>query len=395
MKKTVKDVDFKGKRVLVRVDFNVPLKDGKITDDRRIRASLPTLEYIRDHGGRLIVMSHLGRPKGEVMEQYRMRPVAIRLSELMGIEVKYCEDMNWDVVKKLAFNLEDGEILLLENLRFYKGETKNDQSLVEELLSLGEVYVNDAFGTCHRAHASTAGIPATKKIPSVAGFLVGKELEMLGKILSEPEHPVVAILGGAKVSDKIGVIENLIQKVDSLLIGGGMSYTFLKSMGHEIGTSLLDTESLTLAGQLMAKAKEKNVKFLLPEDIVVAKEIKEGTDHKVVNITDIPSDMMGVDIGPKTIDKFGAVIKDAKTIFWNGPLGVFELDDFAKGTEAVATFIAHNSNAISLIGGGDSAAAAEKLGFADKMTHISTGGGASLEFMEGKILPGIDALDDK
>jgi len=395
MKKTVKDVDLKDKRVLVRVDFNVPLKEGKITDDRRIRASLPTLEYIREKGGRLIVMSHLGRPKGEIMEQYRMRPVAIRLSELMGIEVKYCEDLNWDIVKKQAFNLEDGEVLLLENLRFHKGETKNDPLMVENLLSLGEVYVNDAFGTCHRAHASTAGIAATKKIPSVAGFLVGKELEMLGKILTNPEHPVAAILGGAKVSDKIGVIENLIQKVDALLIGGGMSYTFLKSMGHEIGTSLLDTESLPLAGQLMAHAKEKGVKFLLPEDIVVAKEIKEGTEHKIVNITEIPSDWMGVDIGPKTIEKFGTIIKESKTIFWNGPLGVFEIDAFSKGTEAVATFIAHNSGAISLIGGGDSAAAAEKLGFADKMTHISTGGGASLEFMEGKVLPGIEALDDK
>ncbi|HPZ08501.1 MAG TPA: phosphoglycerate kinase [Candidatus Eremiobacteraeota bacterium] len=395
MKKTIKDVDLKGKRVLVRVDFNIPLKDGKIRDDRRIKASLPTLEYIREHGGRLIVMSHLGRPKGEVMEEFRMKPVAIRLSELMGIEVKYCEDCNWDVVKKVTSELEEGDVLLLENLRFHKGETKNDPALVEKLLSLGDVYVNDAFGTCHRAHASTAGIPETKKIPSVAGFLVEKELDMLGKILIDPARPVVAILGGAKVTDKIGVIENLITKVDSLLIGGGMSYTFLKSEGYEIGTSLLDGESLTLGKELMGKAAKRGVDFLLPVDIVVAKEIKEGTEHKVVDKSDIPSDWMGVDIGPETIQKFGKIIRGAKTIFWNGPLGVFEIDEFSRGTEAIAKFIAENNDAISLIGGGDSAAAAEKLGFADKMTHISTGGGASLEFMEGKELPGIAALDDK
>jgi len=395
MKKTIKDVDLKGKRVLVRVDFNIPLKDGKIRDDRRIKASLPTLEYIREHGGRLIVMSHLGRPKGEVMEEFRMKPVAIRLSELMGIEVKYCEDCNWDVVKKVTSELEEGDVLLLENLRFHKGETKNDPALVEKLLSLGDVYVNDAFGTCHRAHASTAGIPETKKIPSVAGFLVEKELDMLGKILIDPARPVVAILGGAKVTDKIGVIENLITKVDSLLIGGGMSYTFLKSEGYEIGTSLLDGESLTLGKELMGKAAKRGVDFLLPVDIVVAKEIKEGTEHKVVDKSDIPSDWMGVDIGPETIQKFGKIIRGAKTIFWNGPLGVFEINKNTRGTEAIAKFIAENNDAISLIGGGDSAAAAEKLGFADKMTHISTGGGASLEFMEGKELPGIAALDDK
>jgi len=395
MKKTIKDVDLKGKRVLVRVDFNVPLKEGKIRDDRRIRASLPTLQYIREHGGRVIVMSHLGRPKGEVVESLRMEPVARRLSELLGVEVKYSKDFDWQELKKMSLKLRDGEVMILENLRFNKGETKNYPDLVENLISLGDVYVSDAFGTCHRAHASTEGVPAAKKIPSVAGLLVGKELEMLGSMLGNPSRPVVAILGGAKVADKIGVIENLITKVDSLLIGGGMSYTFLKALGYEIGKSLLDSESLELAKKLMDKADEKKVELVLPLDIVVAKEIKEGTEHKVVSREDIPSDWMGVDIGPRTANRFREIIKGAKTVFWNGPVGVFEIDEFAKGTEAIAKFIEENEGVVSLIGGGDSAAAVEKLGFADKMSHISTGGGASLEFMEGKILPGVEALDDK
>ena len=395
MKKTVTDLELKGKRVLVRVDFNVPLKEGVITDDRRIKAALPTLEYVKEQGGRLVVMSHLGRPKGKVVEELRMKPVAKRLSELLGVEVKYSGDADWEELKKMSLELEDGEVMLLENLRFNKGETKNYPELVENLLSLGDVYVSDAFGTCHRAHASTAGIPMTKKIPSAAGFLVEKELKMLGSMLGNPPRPVVAILGGAKVSDKIGVIENLIEKVDSLLIGGGMSYTFLKAQGYEIGKSLLDKGSLELSKKLMEKAKEKKVDLILPVDVVVTQEFKAGADHKTVDISGIPSDWEGVDIGEKTIESWKDIINGAKTVFWNGPVGVFEIDDFAKGTEAIAKFIADNEEIVSLIGGGDSAAAAEKLGFADKMSHISTGGGASLEFMEGKELPGVAALDDK
>ena len=394
MKKTVKDVDVRSKRVLVRVDYNVPLDaNGNVSDDKRITASLPTINYLLEQGARIILCSHLGRPKGEVKKEFSLAPVAKRLKELLpGVNIYFASDCIGEEAERKAAALKDGEILLLENLRFHKEEEKNDPEFAKKLASLAEIYVNDAFGTVHRAHASTAGVAAY--LPAVAGFLIGKELSIMGGALENPERPFVAILGGAKVADKIGVITNLLNKCDTLLIGGGMAYTFFKAMGYEIGDSLLDAESIDLAKQLMETAKEKGVKLLLPVDTVVAKAFAADAEHMTVASNAIPAGWQGLDIGEKTRELFAAEIKNAKTVIWNGPMGVFEFPEFAKGTEAVAKACAECGGTI-IIGGGDSASAVKKLGYADKMTHISTGGGASLEFLEGKVLPGVAALNDK
>ena len=394
MKKTVKDVDVRSKRVLVRVDYNVPLDaNGNVSDDKRITASLPTINYLLEQGARIILCSHLGRPNGEVKKEFSLAPVAKRLKELLpGVNIYFASDCIGEEAERKAAALKDGEILLLENLRFHKEEEKNDPEFAKKLASLAEIYVNDAFGTVHRAHASTAGVAAY--LPAVAGFLIGKELSMMGGALENPERPFVAILGGAKVADKIGVITNLLNKCDTLLIGGGMAYTFFKAMGYEIGDSLLDAESIDLAKQLMETAKEKGVKLLLPVDTVVAKAFAADAEHMTVSANAIPAGWQGLDIGEKTRELFAAEIKNAKTVIWNGPMGVFEFPEFAKGTEAVAKARAE-CGGTTIIGGGDSASAVKKLGYADKMTHISTGGGASLEFLEGKVLPGVAALNDK
>ena len=394
MKKTVKDVDVRSKRVLVRVDYNVPLDaNGNVSDDKRITASLPTINYLLEQGARIILCSHLGRPKGEVKKEFSLAPVAKRLKELLpGVNIYFASDCIGEEAERKAAALKDGEILLLENLRFHKEEEKNDPEFAKKLASLAEIYVSDAFGTVHRAHASTAGVAAY--LPAVAGFLIGKELSIMGGALENPERPFVAILGGAKVADKIGVITNLLNKCDTLLIGGGMAYTFFKAMGYEIGDSLLDAESIDLAKQLMETAKEKGVKLLLPVDTVVAKAFAADAEHMTVASIAIPAGWQGLDIGEKTRELFAAEIKNAKTVIWNGPMGVFEFPAFAKGTEAVAKACAE-CGGTTIIGGGDSASAVKKLGYADKMTHISTGGGASLEFLEGKVLPGVAALNDK
>ncbi len=394
MKKTVKDVDVRSKRVLVRVDYNVPLDaNGNVSDDKRITASLPTINYLLEQGARIILCSHLGRPKGEVKKEFSLAPVAKRLKELLpGVNIYFASDCIGEEAERKAAALKDGEILLLENLRFHKEEEKNDPEFAKKLASLAEIYVSDAFGTVHRAHASTAGVAAY--LPAVAGFLIGKELSIMGGALENPERPFVAILGGAKVADKIGVITNLLNKCDTLLIGGGMAYTFFKAMGYEIGDSLLDAESIDLAKQLMETAKEKGVKLLLPVDTVVAKAFAADAEHMTVAVNAIPAGWQGLDIGEKTRELFAAEIKNAKTVIWNGPMGVFEFPEFAKGTEAVAKACAE-CGGTTIIGGGDSASAVKKLGYADKMTHISTGGGASLEFLEGKVLPGVAALNDK
>ena len=394
MKKTVKDVDVRSKRVLVRVDYNVPLDaNGNVSDDKRITASLPTINYLLEQGARIILCSHLGRPKGEVKKEFSLAPVAKRLKELLpGVNIYFASDCIGEEAERKAAALKDGEILLLENLRFHKEEEKNDPEFAKKLASLAEIYVNDAFGTVHRAHASTAGVAAY--LPAVAGFLIGKELSIMGGALENPERPFVAILGGAKVADKIGVITNLLNKCDTLLIGGGMAYTFFKAMGYEIGDSLLDAESIDLAKQLMENAKQKGVKLLLPVDTVVAKAFAADAEHMTVAANAIPAGWQGLDIGEKTRELFAAEIKNAKTVIWNGPMGVFEFPEFAKGTEAVAKACAE-CGGTTIIGGGDSASAVKKLGYADKMTHISTGGGASLEFLEGKVLPGVAALNDK
>ncbi|MGB9840003.1 phosphoglycerate kinase [Thermovenabulum sp.] len=392
-KKTVKDFDVKGKRVFVRVDFNVPLdENGNITDDTRIRAALPTINYLVENQAKVILASHLGRPKGKFNLKYSLSPVARRLSQLLNKEVIFAEDCIGEKVENLVSNMNPGDVLLLENLRFYPQEEENDRDFAKKLADLAEIYINDAFGTAHRAHASTAGI--AEFLPSGAGFLMQKEIEIMGKALENPERPFVAVLGGAKVSDKIGVITNLLNKVDSLLIGGGMAFTFLKAIGYEIGRSLLEEDKIELAGSIIKDAREKGVKLELPEDVVVAEEIKEGTNYKTVSVGEIPSNLIGVDIGEKTREKFAQIIKKAKLVVWNGPMGVFEIKSFAKGTLAIAEAMAE-SEAITIVGGGDSAAAVEQLGFADKMTHISTGGGASLEFLEGKELPGVAVLNDK
>lgn len=394
MKKTVKDVDVRSKRVLVRVDYNVPLDaNGNVSDDKRITASLPTINYLFEQGARIILCSHLGRPKGEVKKEFSLAPVAKRLKELLpNVNIYFASDCIGEEAQQKAAALKDGEILLLENLRFHKEEEKNDPEFAKKLASLAEIYVSDAFGTVHRAHASTAGVAAY--LPAVAGFLIGKELSIMGGALENPERPFVAILGGAKVADKIGVITNLLNKCDTLLIGGGMAYTFFKAMGYEIGDSLLDAESIDLAKQLMENAKQKGVKLLLPVDTVVAKAFAADAEHMTVASNAIPAGWQGLDIGEKTRELFAAEIKNAKTVIWNGPMGVFEFPEFAKGTEAVAKACAE-CGGTTIIGGGDSASAVKKLGYADKMTHISTGGGASLEFLEGKVLPGVAALNDK
>ncbi len=394
MKKTVKDVDVRSKRVLVRVDYNVPLDaNGNVSDDKRITASLPTINYLLEQGARIILCSHLGRPKGEVKKEFSLAPVAKRLKELLpNVNIYFASDCIGEEAQQKAAALKDGEILLLENLRFHKEEEKNDPEFAKKLASLAEIYVSDAFGTVHRAHASTAGVAAY--LPAVAGFLIGKELSIMGGALENPERPFVAILGGAKVADKIGVITNLLNKCDTLLIGGGMAYTFFKAMGYEIGDSLLDAESIGLAKQLMETAKKKGVKLLLPVDTVVAKAFAADAEHMTVSANAIPAGWQGLDIGEKTRELFAAEIKNAKTVIWNGPMGVFEFPEFAKGTEAVAKACAE-CGGTTIIGGGDSASAVKKLGYADKMTHISTGGGASLEFLEGKVLPGVAALNDK
>ena len=392
-KKTVKDIDVKGKKVLVRCDFNVPLDENlNITDKTRIVAALPTIKYLLEHNAKLILCSHLGRPKGEVKKEFSLTPVAKELSKELGIDVKLAEDVTGPSAKELTSNMKEGEVVLLENVRFDPREEKNDESLSKEFASLADIYVNDAFGTCHRAHSSTAGV--AKFLPSACGFLIEKELKALGDALNNPKRPFVAILGGKKVSDKIGVIDSLLEKVDTLLIGGGMAYTFFKAQGYEVGNSICEMDKLDLAKEAMEKAKQKGVKFMLPVDTKVGKEFKEDTESKTVQYTEIPADWEGFDIGPETIKMFEEELRKAKTVVWNGPLGLFEFDQFAIGTNSIAKVLSE-IDATTIIGGGDSAAAIEKLGIGDKFTHISTGGGASLEFLEGKKLPGVECLLDK
>ena len=393
-KKSVEDLDVKGKRVLVRCDFNVPLKDGEITNDKRIVAALPTIKYLMEQGAKVILCSHLGRPKGEYKPEFSLAPVAKRLSEYLGVDVPLAEDENvvGDNAKKMAADLQDGQVMLLENVRYRAEETKNEENFSKELASLADLFVNDAFGTAHRAHCSTTGVASY--LPAACGYLIPKEIRFMGGALADPKRPLVAILGGAKVSDKIGVISNLIDKCDTIIIGGGMAYTFMKYLGHNIGTSLLEADWVDKAGEMMQTAKDKGVKFLIPIDNRCGKEYKEDTEVLVCKSDDIPDGWMGLDIGPKTEKLFADAIDGAGTVIWNGPMGVSEWDNFASGTIAVAKAIA-DSGAISIIGGGDSVAAVTKLGFADQMSHISTGGGASLEFLEGKELPGIAALQDK
>ena len=427
-KKTIEDIDVAGKRVLVRCDFNVPMKDGVITDTKRIDGAFPTVKYLADQGAKVILCSHMGRPhnifnetvklskkdkkkvaalpeaeqaaaEAAILEgakddgkKFSLAPVAEALSKLLGKEVIMATDVIGADAKAKAAALNDGDVMIIENVRFHEEEEKNDPAFAKELASMADIYVNDAFGTAHRAHASTAGV--ADYLPAVCGYLIQKEISVMGGALADPKRPFVAILGGAKVSDKIGVINNLIEKVDTLIIGGGMAYTFFKAQGHDIGTSLCEHDKLELALELIAKAEAKGVKFLLPVDNVIGKEYKEDTEHQIVNSDDIPEGWMGLDIGPKSRELFAEAVANAVTVIWNGPMGVSEWENFAGGTIAVAKAVA-DSDAISIIGGGDSAAAVENLGFADKMTHISTGGGASLEFLEGKTLPGIACLNDK
>lgn len=394
-KRNIKDVEVKGEKVIVRVDFNVPLdENSQITDETRIIAALPTIQYLIEQGAKVILVSHLGRPKGKVNKKYSLEPVAQVLADRLEKEVTFASDdtVVGENAQKAVNEIKDGEVILLENVRFRKEETKNEENFAKELASLGDIFVNDAFGTAHRAHASTAGI--AQFLPAFSGMLIEKELEIMGGTIEDPERPFVAILGGAKVSDKIGVINHLLEKVDSLLIGGGMAYTFLKAQGYEIGTSLLEEDKIDLAKELLHKAKAKEVELLLPVDIVVAREFKADAEHKTVPINRIPSDYMGLDIGEKTVKSFTKVIKNANSIIWNGPMGVFEMPAFAKGTDSIAKALAE-SDAITIIGGGDSAAAVKQLGYGDQMTHISTGGGASLELLEGKELPGISILENK
>ena len=392
-KKSITDIDVKGKKVIVRVDFNVPLDENlKITDDKRIAGALPTIKYLIENGAKTILVSHLGRPKNGFEDKFSMKPTAVRLSELLGKEVIIAKDVIGEDAKAKAAALKSGEILMLENVRFHKEEEKNDPAFAKELSTLAEVFVNDAFGTAHRAHASTAGL--ADYLPAVCGFLIQKELEFMGKALTNPARPFVAILGGAKVSDKIAVIENLIDKVDTLIIGGGMAYTFLKAKGYKIGKSICENDKIDLAKSLLEKAEKKGVTLMLPIGSIVGKDFKNDTEHMYVPSDDMPDEWMGMDIGSLTIEKFSKEIKKAKTIVWNGPMGVFEFPNFATGTKEIAKAVAE-SGAISIVGGGDSAAAVEQLGYAEKITHISTGGGASLEFLEGKELPGIAVLMDK
>ncbi len=389
-KKTVRDIDVAGKRVLVRADFNVPLDEaGEITDDRRVEAALPTIRYLREQGARVILCSHLGRPKGKVVEGLRLAPVAKRLSELLAVKVVKTDDCIGNDVEQAVKAMKPGDVVLLENLRFHAEEEKNAPDFARQLAALADVYVNDAFGTAHRAHASTEGV--THYLPAVAGFLLEKEINFLGKALADPEHPFVAILGGAKVSDKIGVIENLLPKVDHLIVGGGMANTFFVAQGHEVGKSLLEEDKVDLAKGLLARAGDK---LSLPVDVVVADEFSAGAWHKTVPVDEVPADWRILDIGPESVEQFAKILKDARTVVWNGPMGVFEFPAFATGTVAIAKALAGTA-ATTIIGGGDSAAAVEQAGLADQMTHISTGGGASLEFLEGKVLPGVAALQDR
>lgn len=392
-KKSIEDIDVKGKRVLVRCDFNVPIdENGNITDKKRIDESLKTIKYLLDNNAKVILCSHLGRPKGEFNMKYSLKPVALELSKDLGIEVKMASDVIGESAKSIAASLKDGEVELLENVRFHKEEEENDKEFSKQLASLAEIYVNDAFGTAHRAHASTAGV--AEFLPSVCGFLIQKEISIMGKALKDPKRPFVAILGGAKVSDKIKVINNLLEKVDTLIIGGAMAYTFINALGYSVGNSLCEMDKLELSKDIMTKAKDMGVKIILPVDNIVGREFKEDTETRVVGSDRIPEGWMGLDIGPKTCENFKRAINDAKTIVWNGPMGVFEWDNFVKGTLEIAEAVG-DSDAVSIIGGGDSAAAIDKLGLASKITHISTGGGASLKFLEGADLPGISALDDK
>ncbi|MEN2984254.1 MAG: phosphoglycerate kinase [Dictyoglomaceae bacterium] len=388
----LKEEELKNKRVLVRVDFNVPIKNGVITDDRRIKEALPTIQYLIEKQAKIILMSHLGRPKG-VQDDLRLDPVAKRLSELLGRPVKKLNDCIGEDVEKEVENMNSGEVILLENLRFHKEEEANDPEFAKKLAKLGDIYVSDAFGTVHRAHASTAGV--AQYLPAYAGLLVKKEIEIMGKALESPERPFICILGGAKVSDKIGVIENLLEKVDTLIIGGGMMFTFWKAQGFEIGKSILEEDKIEIAKKFIKTAEEKGIKLLLPDDAIVVKEISETAETKVKNKDEFEPDDIGVDIGPKSIEKFVKEIEKGKTIIWNGPMGIFEIDKFADGTREIAKSIANNKNCVSIVGGGDTASAVSKFNLEDKFTHISTGGGASLEFLEGKVLPGIAVLLEK
>ena len=391
-KKSVEDIDVSGKKVLVRCDFNVPMKDGKITDETRINGALPTIKYLLSKNAAVILCSHMGRPKGEFNPAFSLAPVAKRLSELLGQEVVLAADVIGEDAKAKAAALKPGEVMMIENVRFHKEEEKNDPAFAKELASMAEIYVNDAFGTAHRAHATTAGV--ADYLPAVCGYLIQKEISVMGKALSDPARPFTAILGGAKVSDKIGVINNLIDKVDTLIIGGGMAYTFMRALGNTTGTSICEEDKLELASDLMKKARAKGVSFLIPVDNIVAREYKEDADFMRIYSDAIPDGWMGLDIGPTTQELFTKTIAGSGTVIWNGPMGVSEWENFAAGTRAVAKAVAE-CGGISIIGGGDSAAAVEKLGYADKMTHISTGGGASLEFLEGLELPGIACLQDK
>ncbi len=392
-KKSIRDVELTGKKVFCRVDFNVPMNDGEVSDDTRIRAALPTIQYLIEQGAKVILASHLGRPKGQVVEELRLDAVAKRLSDLLQKEVTKTDEAFGAEVDQAISSMQDGDVVLLENVRFYSGEEKNAPELAQQFAALADLYVNDAFGAAHRAHASTEGI--AHHIPAVAGFLMEKELEVLGKALSNPERPFTAIIGGAKVKDKIGVIENLLEKVDNLIIGGGLAYTFVKAKGYEIGQSLLEADKIDLAKGFIEKAEQKGVKLYMPEDVVVANEFSKDATTQVVDIDEIPADWQGLDIGPKTVDTYRKVILDSKLVIWNGPMGVFEWEAFANGTKSVAVALADATDTFTVIGGGDSAAAVEKFDLAESMSHISTGGGASLEFMEGKDLPGVVALNDK
>lgn len=391
-KMTMKDVDLKGKRVFCRVDFNVPMSEGNVTDDTRIRAAVPTIEYLVENGAKVILASHLGRPKGEVNEDMRLAAAGARLSELLHKQVKSLDESIGEGVEQEISAMAEGDIVLLENVRFHAGEEKNDPELAKAFASLADLFVNDAFGAAHRAHASTAGI--AEHLTAVSGLLLEKELDVLGKALSEPDRPFTAIIGGAKVKDKIGVIDHLLDKVDNLIIGGGLSYTFSKAQGYEVGNSLLEEDKIDLAKSFIDKAKEKGVNLYMPSDVIVTKEFSNDGETKAVSISEIPSDWMGLDIGPDTAKTYADVIKNSKLVIWNGPMGVFEMSSFENGTKSVAQAMAE-TEAYTIIGGGDSAAAVEKFNVADKMDHISTGGGASLEFMEGKDLPGVNALTDK
>lgn len=395
-KLSIDNLDLKGKRVLVRVDFNVPLDENqKITDDIRITSAIPTIKKIINDGGKAILMSHLGRPKGQVKAEFSLKPVAVRLAELLDMDVKFVDDCVGEQVKSVVSKLNDGDVLLLENLRFHKAETDNDEEFSKQLAELGDVYVNDAFGSAHRAHASTEGV--TKFISqSASGYLMQKELDYLGKAISDPVRPFTAILGGAKISGKIDVIENLLPKVDNLIIGGGMAYTFFKAMGYEIGTSLLEEEKIEMAKEILEKAKNSKAKLFLPKDVKITAEFKDAPAEAVVAVNEIPADKMALDIGEKTIEEFKSIVVSSKTVVWNGPMGVFEFDNYAGGTNAIAEALveATTNGAVTVIGGGDSAAAIKKAGLDDKVSHVSTGGGASLEFLEGKILPGVEALTD-